>query len=274
MNSFDSVESFIDNLKKGEKMKKMLSSVALLAITSNVLMAGGDIVPVEPVVPEVVVSDEWKYTVIVYLWAAGMEGTTTDGDDLDIGFSDLMDHVDLAFLGVIGAQKGKWGFLSDISYMNLSKDVNVPLPGGDAITSIEMKTWVVAPMVTYRVMESEQLSLDILGGVRYLYMKSPIEVNYSSVGLDSDSIWDGIVGVKGKYDLNEKWFMPFKLDVGTGESDVTWEAYAGVGYKYENFDLMVGYRHIDWDFDDNDPAAGLLTDLTNSGPVIGAKFNF
>lgn len=68
--------------------------------------------------------------------------------------------------------------------------------------------------------------------------------------------------------------MPFHLDIGTGNSDMTWQAFAGVGYKYENFDLIAGYRYLDYDFDGNDPAAGALTDLTMGGPMIGAKFYF
>ena len=255
-------------------MNKMISSVALLAIAGNLLMAGGDIVPVEPVVPEVVVSDGWKYTGTLYLWGAGLEGTTTDGAKIDLSFSDIIDNFDFGIMGVLGAQKGKWGFLADILYLNISKDVNIPIADGVNITNVEMKSWVVTPMVTYRVMESEQLSLDLLGGARYLYLKSPIEINNVSVGLDSDSIWDGIVGVRGQYDLNEKWYMPFHLDIGTGDSDVTWQAFAGVGYKYENFDLVAGYRYLDYDFEDSDPAAGALTDLTMSGPMIGAKFYF
>jgi len=256
-------------------MNKIVSSVALLAIASNVLMAGGDIVPVEPVVAEEVVGDEWNYFGTIYLLAAGIEGTTVNGDDFELSFSDIIDNFDFGLMGVLGAQKGKWGFLSDIVYLNISKDVNIPTHNPAAnITSVEMKSWIVAPMVTYRVMESEQLSLDLLAGVRYLYMKTPIEVNYTSLGIDSDSMWDGIVGVRGKYELNEKWFMPFHVDVGTGDSDVTWQAFAGVGYKYESFDLVAGYRYLDWDFEDSDPAAGALTDLTISGPMIGARFNF
>ena len=129
-------------------------------------------------------------------------------------------------------------------------------------------------MVTYTVMESEQLNLALLGGLRYLYLKSPIEVNYTSLGVDSDDIWDGIVGARGQYNLNDKWYLPFHLDIGAGDSDMTWQAFAGVGYKYENFDLIAGYRYLDYDFDANDPAAGALTDLTMSGPMIGAKFYF
>ncbi len=255
-------------------MKKMLSTVALLAIASNLLMAGGDIAPVEPILPEVVVNDEWNYFGGINVWGADLEATTTDGSKLDVSFSDVVDNLDFGLMGTVGAQKGKWGFLADAMYVNISKDVNIPIEDDADITNIEMKSWVVTPMITYRVMESEQLSFDILGGARYLYLKSPIEVNNESIGVDSDSIWDGIVGVMGKYNLNEKWFMQFYVDVGTGDSDVTWHAFAGVGYKYESFDLVAGYRYLDWDFEDSDPAAGVITDQTMSGPMIGAMFYF
>lgn len=255
-------------------MNKIVSTGALLVITCNVLMAGGDIAPVEPIIPEVVVNDDWNYFASINVWGAGLEATTTDGSKLDVSFGDVVDNLDFGLMGTVSAKKGKWGFLADAMYVNVSKDVNIPIGDGVEITNIEMKSWVVTPMITYRVMESEQLSFDILGGARYLYLKSPIEVNNVSIGVDSDSIWDGIVGVKGKYNLNEKLFMPFYVDVGAGDSDVTWQAFAGVGYKYESFDLVAGYRYLDWDFEDSDPAAGVLTDQTMSGPMIGAMFYF
>jgi len=87
----------------------------------------------------------------------------------------------------------------------------------------------------------------------------------------SDSNWDGIIGMKGNYKLNEKWFMPFHFDVGSGDSDMTWQAFAGVGYKYENWDLIAGYRYLEWEFDD---AFVGFTDFDLSGPMIGAKYRF
>ena len=90
-------------------MNKMIHSVALLAITGNVLIAGGDIVPVKPIVPEVVVSGSWKYTASINLWAAGIKGETSSGGDIDIGLSDILDNLDFIFMSTLGAQKGKWG---------------------------------------------------------------------------------------------------------------------------------------------------------------------
>jgi len=30
---------------------------------------------------------------------------------------------------------------------------------------------------------------------------------------------------------SRKWFVPYYLDVGTGESDLTWQAMGGIGYS-------------------------------------------
>lgn len=250
-------------------MNKMLSTVALLAIAGNVLMAGGDIAPVEPVVPEVVVSDSWNYSAAIYLWAAGVEGEAADGTDFDMSFSDILDDLDMTFMGNFFAQKGKWTFGSDVMYIKISDKPNTDLGGDNTLTKVQLKNWVITPTVAYRVMESEKLDLDVLAGARYLDMEATIGldgVNHT----DSGGVTDGIVGVRGKYDLNGKWYMPFQFDVGGGDSDVVWQAFAGVGYEYENFDLIVAYRYLEWDFDTGEA----LNDMSMSGPVFGAKFKF
>jgi len=45
----------------------------------------------------------------------------------------------------------------------------------------------------------------------------------------SASLWDGIVGVKGRCAFGDerKWFVPFYLDVGTGQTQLTWQGAAG-----------------------------------------------
>lgn len=252
-------------------MNKILSTVALLAISGNVLMAGGDIAPVKPVVPDVIASDSWEYSASVYMWIAGMGGETANGEEIDVDFSDILDNLEFTFMGTFGAQKGKWGLLADIIYMDLESDVNTP---GGHLTNVEMKSWIITPAVTYRVMESDGANLDILAGARYLYMKTSLEFDTPASLSVSDGVWNGIVGVRGKYDINEKWYMQGHLDVGTGDTDMTWQAFAGVGYKYESFDLVAGYRYLEWSFDDGDTGGGVYNELTVNGPIIGARFYF
>jgi len=247
-------------------MNKVVSTVSSLAIASSLLMAGGDITPVEPVMPEVVVNDSWNYSASLYLWAAAIGGTTTSGGNVDISFSDIIDNLDFGYMGKFAAKKGKWTFETDVLYLKVDGELDSPLP----IEKIQLRTWVVTPYAAYNVVESDQWNLDLLAGVRYLYMKSQITLPIAEVS-DSDTSWNGIVGMKSNYKLNEKWYMPFIFNVGSGDADITYQALAGVGYKYENFDLLVGYRYLKWEF--NDGFVG-FSDLDLSGPIIGAKFRF
>jgi hypothetical protein len=259
-------------------MNKVLSTVALLAITGNMLIAGGDIAPVEPVVPEVevVVSDSWEYSASLYLFMADIGGETAFGNNFTMDFNDIIDSLNFAFMGTLGAQKGKWGIMADVMYLDVEDDVNIPLGplGLLNITNVELKNWVFSPIVTYRVIESDQMNLDLLAGARYLYLKGSMEINNRIPWASSDDIWDGIVGVRGTYDLNDKWYIPFQLDIGAGATDLTWQAFAAVGYKFENWDLLAGYRYLEWNFDDSDTGGDKFNDLNFKGPIIGAKFHF
>lgn len=51
---------------------------------------------------------------------------------------------------------------------------------------------------------------------------------------------DGIVGVKGRLALGSAsgWFVPHYADVGAGDSHLTWQAMAGIGYAFQGFELI------------------------------------
>ncbi len=64
--------------------------------------------------------DAWQFDGAVYLWGAGIGGTTTAGDDIDVSFSDLLRNLDLAFMGTLDAHKGKWSLIADVIYFDVS----------------------------------------------------------------------------------------------------------------------------------------------------------
>jgi hypothetical protein len=88
----------------------------------------------------------------------------------------------------------------------------------------------------------------------------------------SESLWDGIVGVKGRVTLaaERTWFAPYYLDIGTGNSDLTMLAMAGVGYAFHWGELTGVWRYLDHDLGSSSP----IQSLTLSGPAIGARFRF
>lgn len=228
----------------------------------------------QPVLAEEVLSDKWKYNGQVYFWGAGLGGESATNADIDIDLDSILDNLNFVLMGGVGAKKGKLGLQADVIYMDLEDKSNIPLSPLLTLDDVEMKAWIVTPTVSYNVVNSEQASVDLLAGVRYLYLKAGITVDPIGKGSESGTAWDGVVGAKGQIKLNEKWYVPFYLDVGTGDTDLTWQAFTGVGYKYKKFDLNVGYRYLEWDFDNNDKGASTFNDLNISGPIIGAKFNF
>ena len=236
-------------------------------------------------------SDQWTYSADIYLWGTGIDATTQTGGDIDISFSDILDDLDMAFMGVFGARKGKWSLLGDVVYMDISQSdggsETIPILGGEinitrtVDTDIEMKAWITTLGAGYNVVDNERATLDLIGGARYLSLDVDAKLNLSRGGVllqtsrqkktsESDHVWDGIMGIKGRINLNDKWYMPYYADVGTGDSDLTWQALSGVGYTFKWGDVLLVYRYLDYNFDSD----FMLDDMNVSGPALGAKFYF
>jgi hypothetical protein len=87
---------------------------------------------------------------------------------------------------------------------------------------------------------------------------------------DSGSNWDAVIGARGTLGLGQKWYLLGYLDIGTGESDLTWQALGGVGYRFRHFDLVAAYRYLSWEFEDDQA----VEDLQLHGPGLGIRFAF
>jgi hypothetical protein len=84
--------------------------------------------------------------------------------------------------------------------------------------------------------------------------------------------WDAIVGVKGRWSFGaeRKWFVPYYLDMGTGESSFTWQAMTGVGYSFGWGDVVGSWRYLDYQM-----KSGNLVDSINfNGPAVSAVFHW
>src|SRR4030095_17131869 len=100
--------------------------------------------------------------------------------------------------------------------------------------------WTVAG--TWRAIPDRFAPLDVLFGVRALAIKQTLSWQTSgNIGPipgpgqagnreERERNWDAIAGVKGRIALgsSRKWFVPYYFDIGTGNSDLTWQAVAGI----------------------------------------------
>jgi hypothetical protein len=134
----------------------------------------------------------------------------------------------------------------------------------------------------YRVVSDPAWTVDLLAGARLPDVKTTlgfsIDGELGPVALPgrsgskevSDSLWDGIVGVKGRCTFTDdrRWFLPFYLDVGTGQTKLAWQAVAGTGYGFQWGDLVAKYRYVDWNAKSRTP----VESLSLGGLMIGATW--
>ena len=87
---------------------------------------------------------------------------------------------------------------------------------------------------------------------------------------DSTTLFDGIVGARGRFLLGDGFHVPYSVDVGTGSSRLTWQAMAGIGYETGWAGVTLGYRYLYYDQGNNK----FVQDFSFSGPFLAVNFKF
>ncbi|WP_116131129.1 hypothetical protein [Tropicimonas sp. IMCC34043] len=229
-----------------------------------------------------IAGDPWRYELHFYLWATEAGGEAL-GRDFTISFNDIIENLNFALMGGLSAYKGKWMTYGELIYADIRQDSEKSYKISredldfdikvDAVADADIQTTVVNFGAGYKMVETPTYRLYGTFGVRYLELDSQLTLNLNKRSFDaesSDSYWDAVVGLNGRAAINDRWFVPFVLDVGTGQSDLTWQAAAGVGYSLGRSDIVVGYRYMDWDLPDDD----LVTEYYMAGPMIMWNYRF
>ena len=220
---------------------------------------------------------DWDWGAEIYLWGADIGGETATGSDVDIGFDTLIDNLDMGFMGAIAAHNGPWTIFADLIYLNVGDStdgtVNVSSGPTQAELDVKLKGVISTAGAAYKISETETASLNVLGGVRYLWLETDVDLTVGGMPgevSEKDTSWDAVVGLRGDVDLSKNWYLTYYADIGAGQSDLTWQLLAAVNYRFNNFDVVLGYRYLDWEFDD----FGSFDNLNISGPFLGAKIQF
>jgi hypothetical protein len=222
---------------------------------------------------------DWKYGASIYMWGPSMNIDTPTGQKVEVPFYQILNDLKMTLMGDFSVSNDKWSFMTDVIYMKLKqKNVNDPSrPIGEILdlsSSIQMKSWIVSPTVGYALHNSDKARVEVFGGLRYLWIDLGVQINAGGNPVfdksGSGSSWDGIVGLRTKVNLDEKWFMPLSIDVGGGDSDGTWQGIAGVGYNWGKFNTSLTYRYLQWKFDD----VPTMSKLFIKGPLLNFNFTF
>ena len=242
-------------------------------------------------------NDKWQWELGIYGWFPAIGGTTEfpsggSGPSFDVSASDVIDSLKMTFMGQAEARKGQWGVWTDIVYADLggskssTRDftINGAPAGVSANLSLDVKStaWTLAGL--YNLTSTAENITDLLFGARLLDLQQTLSYTLSasppqhptlatSGKIDVEgSNWDAIVGIKGRYyfGAERKWFLPYYADVGGGQSKLTWQINAGVGYQFDWGALFATWRYLDYDF----KSGKALQSMTMNGVLIGAAFQF
>jgi hypothetical protein len=244
-------------------------------------------------------ADEWKFRAILYGYFPDIGGKTTfsggnTGGSIDVNASNLISDLEFAFMGFFEARRGRWGGFVDYMYLDVNGSSSSTrnfdirghtLPGGvTANLNLNLKGTIVTFAGEYAALADPASSVDILAGARLISVKENLGYQLSAdvgpfVGPGrsgnseaKDDLWDGIVGVKGRvaFGADRAWFVPWYVDVGTGQSDLTWQALAGIGYSFKWGQVLAAWRYLDYKF----KSGSAIETLTFNGPAVGVAFNW
>lgn len=235
------------------------------------------------------------FSVTPYVWLPNINGDlkfnippgATGSPSVEAGPNDYLENLDMALMIAGEAELGGWSLFTDLIYLDFSNEnaavrtvngpgpIEVPVDVGSQLTfkGLEWTLGAAADLVN-----REDMKVQIFTGVRYLgpdvrlnwQLDGPLNLLPESGTVERESdLWDGLIGIRGQGSIGS-WIFPYYLDVGAGSSDLTWQASAGVGYRWGWGDLQASYRHLAYDQDDEE----LLQDFDFSGPAFGATFRF
>jgi hypothetical protein len=241
----------------------------------------------------------WQWDATVYLWLPSLGGETSfppdgDGPSIDVSADAILDSLNFAFMGALGVRKGPWGVATDVIYLDLGSSSKgtrnfqlgqLDLPASvDADLRLDITGWLWTLTGSYALVQQERVSMDVLAGVRMLDLEETLRWQLngdistlplpgrSGAGSAEATQWDAIVGVKGRasFGAEGNWYVPYYLDVGTGDSDLTWQGMVGLGYSFDSVDVTGVWRYLDYDLGDD----SAITSIDFNGPALGVTFRF
>ena len=231
-----------------------------------------------PPVPD---TSDWKFVAALYGWGAGLDGDVgvfgLPSQHVDLPFSDVIQNLDFAFMGLAEARKGRFMMGVDATYTNVGMSVKTP----KGILADKIDITNTALMLTgvagYGILDTDTARLDLIAGARLWSVNNDFELKGGLLGGKSDSdgaTWvDPLVGAKLRVNLLPKvyvasWAMIGGFGVG---SDLMWDLMGGAGYEFnDTFSLFGGYRAVKVDYSND----GFVYDVVEQGPVAALVFKF
>jgi len=218
--------------------------------------------------------DAWKFALSPYMWATSLKGDSTIGavkSDIDLEFKDIWDNLNVAGMVDFRAERGRWAVQTNLLYANLEADKRV------GASKIDVENTLSIAELTGHYLVTDDLQL--LAGARYYDIDLDIDVTGAVLfSAGGDESWvDPIVGAVYAIPLNDRFSLKVRGDVGGfgAGSDLSWQAWGLLECRLgKRSSIALGYRHLDWDYEDGSGNRKFEMDAYLTGPVLGLRIVF
>lgn len=215
-------------------------------------------------------SEDWKWEATIYMLGASLDGTTGVNNltaDIDVGFSDILDNLEMGGMARMHAVRGHWSLGLDLIYMGLGASTDRP----PADIDVDQEVAELSVGFVY----SERF--ESLVGARYMRISTDIAFQGPLGVQRSGNVdwWDPFIGGRTTLPMGESWKFKLRADIGgfgVG-SDLAWQVETLFTRDFSpRASLEIGYRWIDVDYQDDDN--GFIYDVMTQGLQAGVTFRF
>jgi hypothetical protein len=224
-------------------------------------------------------AEGWKHEFAPYLWGAAMEGEAGIGPvaaDVDISFGDILENLEMGFMGLYRGTRGPWSISVDGIYMGLG--ANATGPNGLLTADVDVDQSAIEVDLGYALSENFSLLL----GARYNDLSMRVRT-FGALGnvlrsREADESWiDPVIGAQLRVPLSASWSFNLRGDIGGLDvgSFFAWQGLASLRWQATpRFSLVAAYRHIEMDYEDGSGDGAFVYDMAMSGPALGFAFTF
>ena len=171
------------------KAKLFSFAGAVFAIAGGLQAGTLELQPKESAPPTIAQSEPWQFTIAAPGWMAGLDGTIGVrgvNADIDVGFDQILQHLDMIFAMRAEAQKGPFGIYGEVIYIGLSDNAQI----NGLINNIheQVDQYLVDGALSWRLVNQPRGSLDLAAGTHYTNIYERLELHSDPVAIQQASI--------------------------------------------------------------------------------------
>ena len=249
----------------------------------------------------------WSFAITPYVWVPWVEGkfsynvperTGVSGARVNMDAINLLEALNFAVTVAGEARNGRFSILTDFIYLDFGKSssavrsVDFAQVGRNPVSSalnagtessLRGGLWTLGG--AYTLAAGRWGHADAFAGFRLFSIDARTDVrlatdivapgggqSFARTGrLARDAnLFDGLVGLRGRFVLGSGFYLPYAFDIGGGSSRLTWQAAGGIGYQTGWAGVTAGYRHLYYD----QGGTRLLQDFSFGGPFLALNISF